>query len=245
MTLACSVIVCAYNEEGYLASCLHSLLAQSRPADEILVVNNASTDRTASIGASIAGVHVVDEPERGLLRARERGRRAARGDVLAYIDADCRAPLGWLQSVERAFDDKYTVAVSGPYRFYDWDMASRLIVRAYDLTLAPVTHTLVQHVFALGAILYGGNFAVRADALRDIGGFDLAIDFHGEDTNLGRRLAAIGRVRLAPSCYVHTSARRYRAMGRGRVASLYVRNFVWEIFRHQPADRTHQDIRSR
>jgi glycosyltransferase involved in cell wall biosynthesis len=244
MTLAYSVIVCAYNEERYLASCLHSLLAQSRPADEIIVVNNASTDRTASIAASIAGVRLVDESEKGLVRARERGRRAARGDVLAYIDADCRAPLGWLESVERAFDDRHTVAVSGPYRFYDWDAASRLAVRAYDLTVAPLTHALVQHVFAVGAVLYGGNFAVRAETLQDIGGFDLTIDFHGEDTNLGRRLAEVGRVRLAPSCYVHTSARRYRAMGRGRVASLYIRNFVSEILRHHPADQTHQDIRS-
>ncbi len=244
MTLAFSVIVCAYNEERYLASCLHSLLAQSRAPDEILVVNNASTDQTASVAASIPGVRVVEEPEKGLVRAREKGRRVARGDVLAYIDADCRAPFGWLESVERAFEDRHTVAVSGSYRFYDWDAASRIAVRAYDLTIAPLTHALVQHVFAFGAVLYGGNFAVRTEALEQIGGFDVTIDFHGEDTNLGRRLAAVGLVRLSSACYVHTSARRYRALGRGRVAALYVRNFVSEIIRHQPADDTHQDIRS-
>jgi GT2 family glycosyltransferase len=96
----------------------------------------------------------------------------------------------------------------------------------------------------LGAILYGGNFAVRREALEQIGGFDTSIEFHGEDTNLGRRLARVGRVRMLPSAFVYTSARRYTAMGRGRVFSLYVRNFCSEIFRHRPADAVHEDVRS-
>jgi cellulose synthase/poly-beta-1,6-N-acetylglucosamine synthase-like glycosyltransferase len=47
VALTISTIVCAYNEARYLAPCLHSLLAQSRRPDELLVVNNASTDDTA------------------------------------------------------------------------------------------------------------------------------------------------------------------------------------------------------
>ncbi len=85
-----TVIVCAYNEAQYLAACLHALLAQTRPADQIIVVDNASSDGTGAVARSIAGVLVVDEPARGLVLARERGRLAARGDILAYIDADCR-----------------------------------------------------------------------------------------------------------------------------------------------------------
>jgi glycosyltransferase involved in cell wall biosynthesis len=56
-----SVIVCAFNEELLLPGCLHSLLQQSFPPLEIIVINNASTDRTAAV-ASIPGVRVVDEP---------------------------------------------------------------------------------------------------------------------------------------------------------------------------------------
>jgi hypothetical protein len=65
-----------------------------------------------------------------------------------------------------------------------------------------------------GAILYGGNFAVRREALDRIGGFDRRIEFHGEDTNLGRRLTPVGRVALCQDCWVWTSARRYSAMGK-------------------------------
>src|SRR5499426_2534486 len=96
-----SAIVCAYNEAVFLPACLHSLFSQSRPPDEVIVVNNASSDRTAHVAAAIPGVRVVDEPSKGLVVARETGRRAATGDILAYVDADCRAPFHWLERVER------------------------------------------------------------------------------------------------------------------------------------------------
>jgi hypothetical protein len=90
---------------------------------------------------------------------------------------------------------------------------------AHDFTLAPATQVLVKCILRIGTIFYGGNFAVRADVAR-IGGFDTTIEFHGEDTNIGRRLYAIGRVGLFHDCYLYTSARRYVAMGKGAVISL-------------------------
>jgi len=239
-----SIIVCAYNEEQLLPGCLRSLLRQSLPPHEIIVVNNASTDRTAAV-ASLAGVRVVDEPRKGLVIARETGRRAATGNVLVYVDADCRAPRDWLEHVARAFDGVHPpAAVTGPYRFYDWDVLGRVLVRIYDYTVAPLTHVLAQDVFGIGAVLYGGNFAVTRAALDAIGGFDTSIEFHGEDTNLARRVSRAGRVRLSQPCWVFTSARRYKTMGRGRVFGLYVRNFCSEIFFHRPSDTTHEDVRT-
>ena len=118
-----------------------------------------------------------------------------------------------------------------------------MLLRGHDLVLAPLTHILVQYMLHIGAILYGGNFAVRSGALARIGGFDTSIEFHGEDTNLARRLSAIGRVRIASACFMYTSARRYRAMGKGAVFGLYIRNFWSEVLRHRPADVEHIDVR--
>jgi GT2 family glycosyltransferase len=115
--------------------------------------------------------------------------------------------------------------------------------RVYDHTLAPLAHVAAQRVLGIGAVLYGGNFAVRRTALDAIGGFDTTIEFHGEDTNLGRRLAAVGAVELVGACYIHTSARRYLALGRGKVFRLYVRNFWWETIHHRPKDLVHEDVR--
>jgi glycosyltransferase involved in cell wall biosynthesis len=220
------------------------LLAQTRPADEIIVINNASTDGTGAVARVIPGVRVIDEPVKGLVVARETARLAATSDILAYVDADCRVPLQWLERVERNFREIAVVAVTGPYRFYDWDLVGRLLIRAYDYVVAPPTHLLVHYGFGIGAVLYGGNFAVRRAALARIGGFDRAVEFHGEDTNLGRRLTPFGTITLARECWVWTSARRYRAMGKWKVFGLYVRNFWSEILRHRPADADHIDVRA-
>jgi glycosyltransferase involved in cell wall biosynthesis len=240
-----SVIVCAHNEARYLPACLHSVLAQSRIPDELLVINNASTDQTSLVASQIPHVRVVDEPRKGLVVARETGRRHASGDLLIYLDADCRAPLTWLERIERRFDrDAALIALSGPYRYYDWDWTGRALNRAYDFTLAPATQLLVKHLLRVGTIFYGGNFAVRKEALERIGGFDTSIEFHGEDTNVGRRLFAIGKVGLFHDCYLYTSARRYVAMGKGAVFRLYVRNFTSELLHHRPKDTVHLDVRT-
>jgi glycosyltransferase involved in cell wall biosynthesis len=245
MALTITAIVCAYNEAGYLPACLYSLRAQTRPADEIIVINNASTDDTGAVARAVPGVRVIDEHVKGLVVARETARRAARGDILVYVDADCRVPIYWLERLERRFErTDGLIGATGPYRFYDWDWLGRTMLRAYDLLIAPPTHALVHHVMGAGAVFYGGNFAVRRDALSRIGGFDRSIEFHGEDTNLGRRLTALGLIAMCPECWIWTSARRYRAMGKSRVFGLYIRNFWSEILRHRPADHQHLDVRS-
>ena len=245
MSFRISVVVCAYNEESVIGACLHSLLAQTRLPDEIVVVNNASCDGTADVAANVPGVRVVDEPHKGLVVARETGSRVTTGDLIAYIDADGRAPLQWIERIERAFADRPgLVGVSGPFRFYDWDLPSRMLIRLYDWTLAPAVHIVIQRVLRTGAVFYGGGFCVRRSALDAIGGFDTSIEFHGEDTNLGRRLTAVGSVALSHACWVYTSARRYHVLGRTAVFRLYVRNFWSELVHHRPKDRRHVDSRS-
>lgn len=239
-----AVIVCAHNEQAVIDTCLRGVLAQRRPADEVVVVDNASTDLTAQVAAMAPGVRVVDEPRKGLVIARDTGARATSADLLVYTDADCRPPRVWLERIEQHFAARPSlVALSGPYRYYDWHLPGRALIRAYDLSVAPITHVFVRHVLRRGAVLYGGNFAVRREALDAIGGFDTSIEFHGEDTNLGRRLAAIGAVALCGDCVVETSARRFRAMGTWAVIRLYVRNFWSEILFHRPADVSHSDVR--
>jgi glycosyltransferase involved in cell wall biosynthesis len=239
-----AAIVCAYNEAAFLSACLHSLLCQTRAPDDVIVVNNASTDATGTIARAMPAVRVVDEPTKSLVVARKTARRSTDADILAYVDADCRAPLQWLERIERRLARRgEAVAVTGPYRFYDWDLQGRALLRAYDYLVAPPTQLLVQRGLRMGAILYGGNFAVRRTALTRIGGFDTSIEFHGEDTNVARRLARQGQVVLAQECWIWTSARRYRVMGKRKVFGLYVRNFWSELLRHRPADRSHLDVR--
>src|SRR5215470_5390371 len=104
MGLTITAIVCAYNESRLLPGCLYSLRAQTRQPDDILVINNASTDDTGAVARAVPGVRVIDEPSKGLVVARETARRASTTDIIAYVDADCRAPITWLERVEARFE---------------------------------------------------------------------------------------------------------------------------------------------
>jgi glycosyltransferase involved in cell wall biosynthesis len=77
------------NGEAYLAEAIESVLGQSRPCDQLIVVDNGSTDRSAEIAAGFgSSVEVVSEPRPGIGAARNAALRAARGDYLAFLDAD-------------------------------------------------------------------------------------------------------------------------------------------------------------
>jgi glycosyltransferase involved in cell wall biosynthesis len=75
--------------EAYLAEAIESVLAQSRPCGQVIVVDNGSSDRSAEIAAGFGPpVEVVSEPRPGIGAARNAARRAARGDYFAFLDAD-------------------------------------------------------------------------------------------------------------------------------------------------------------
>jgi glycosyltransferase involved in cell wall biosynthesis len=84
-----SAVVVAYDEERVIGACLDSLLAQTLPALEILVVDDGSTDRTVEIAAS-RGVPVVCLDHRGPARARNIGAGVAGGRAVVFVDADLR-----------------------------------------------------------------------------------------------------------------------------------------------------------
>lgn len=84
-----SVIIPAYNSGPFLRACLESVLQQTRPALEVIVVNDGSADDTAAVAASYGErIRFVDQPNGGVSRARNRGVDLARGDFFAFLDAD-------------------------------------------------------------------------------------------------------------------------------------------------------------
>lgn len=85
-TISAAVVV--RNGELFLAEALHSIAQQSRPPDEVIVVDGQSTDRTAAIAQSFPGVRYLLQPDLGIANARNLAIRAARGDYIAFLDAD-------------------------------------------------------------------------------------------------------------------------------------------------------------
>lgn len=75
--------------EAYLAEAIESVLAQSRPCDQVIVVDNGSTDRSAEIARGFGpAVEVVSEPRPGIGAARNAAMAVASGDYVAFLDAD-------------------------------------------------------------------------------------------------------------------------------------------------------------
>lgn len=86
--MSVSVLCPVRNGARYLAEALASALAQTLPADEVVVVDDGSSDDSAAIAESFAGVRVVRTGRRGVAAARNTLVAEARGDLVAFLDAD-------------------------------------------------------------------------------------------------------------------------------------------------------------
>lgn len=216
------------------------------PRFEILVVDNASSDGTQRVAkqrialarAAGADLRIVAEAHKGLTRARQCGQREARGEIVAWVDADTEMPAGWLQRVRQHFaSSSDVVCVSGPYCYLDQSHAQRALVQLYWRGLG------IPSYWVTGYMAVGGNFAVRRAAIEKIGGFDESIAFYGEDTNIARRLSEVGKVVFDLKLEMPTSARRFAAEGLWRTAFAYASSFVSEVVLKRPVIERYRDIR--
>ncbi|GLU48257.1 glycosyl transferase [Nocardiopsis ansamitocini] len=196
------MIVPAFNEEAVIGRCLEALLDQVVPADEIVVVDNNSTDRTALIAGGYAdrGVRVVHEPRQGLVPARDRGFDEATGDILGRVDADTLVEPDWVLRLTEAFADPGVSAVTGPSWFYDAPM-HRAGLAAQRLLCHRVNRMLSGH-----PMLWGSNMALTRECWQELRAhacpgpdlfedLDLAIHLH----RLGRRVHYADRLRAPVS----------------------------------------------
>ncbi|EKV01331.1 glycosyl transferase [Leptolyngbya sp. PCC 7375] len=183
--LSISAIICTHNRDQYLAAAIDSLLTQTLPDIEVIVVDNASTDTTAEIvqlRLSDPRLRYVYEPTLGLSTARNTGANAAKGDIVAYLDDDAVASSQWLASLLEVYEKNSKVAIAGgkvtllwppdvvhPPAWLSDDLASGL--GAYDLG------DQVRYIKNPSLTPRGLNYSLRKTFLDAVGGFDV---------NLGR-----------------------------------------------------------
>lgn len=251
-----SIVVPAYNEHDTIEACILAAVRQTRPAHEILVVDNRSTDDTVAIARRLqrrypeAGIRILSQhAEQGLVPTRNLGLDAATGDVLGRIDADTILEPDWVEQVATVFADPTVQAATGPVIYYDMPM-QRLGHRADDALRRGLGRIARDH-----RLLFGSNMALRAAAwhrIRDVACRDEPDEMH-EDIDLSIHLHELGleivyssdivagmsarRIDDAPKDYVSYVLRFERTYQRHGVRSVALRTPMLVFLAAYPALR--------
>lgn len=179
MTPHISAIICTHNRDQYLGAAIDSLLIQDFEAFEVIVVDNASSDRTCKVVEARLRdprLRYIYEPSIGLSIARNTGAKIANGEILAYLDDDAVASPQWLKVLYTAYCQNDKLAIAGGKVTLLWSKGITAPVwlseglagnlGAYDLGEA------IVYVDRPGLTPRGLNYSIRKTFLNQIGGFD-------------------------------------------------------------------------
>jgi cellulose synthase/poly-beta-1,6-N-acetylglucosamine synthase-like glycosyltransferase len=188
-----SVVVPARNEEARIGACLDSLLRQDYPRDayEVIVVDDASTDRTAEVAADF-GVRVLrcgGAPSSSGTAARNVGVACARGEVVAFTDADCVAEPDWLRKLVAPFRDLTVGVCGGDVVGAGGSLVTRYLERSGAFRLESLWRAQPWPIFVTA------NVAYRKTVFQVLGGFDPSLNA-ASDLEMTWRVARDGRFRL-------------------------------------------------
>lgn len=200
-TTLVTVIIPAYNCAGTVAETLDSVLAQNHPATEVVVVNDGSTDDTLQVLRRFGErIRVIDQPNAGPPAARNAGIRAARGEYIAFLDADDVWIQGKLAAQARHLDSHPEVGTV----FTDWyvwnpepdgsfrrrpDVEARHVDDRIDPALSGWLYTKLLFT----SELLTTTVMMRGSVVRTIGDFDLRL-WNGDDYDYWLRASREGQI---------------------------------------------------
>lgn len=211
-----TIVVPAFNEEFSLPASLCALKEQTyKGGYEILVVDNASTDRTAQVAAA-AGCRVVYEAQPGYVYAVRAGFEAAQGEIIACTDADTLVPKTWLEQMAATLLRPGVAGVSGSITFCDGPWWLRFF--------GSIIGRLNWH-------LAGANMAIWKWAYFKSGGFRPSQINMGADVELGFRIKKLGSLVIDRSLCVATSARRFQLNFWGSLVLYYCNDLSLVLFK--------------
>jgi glycosyltransferase involved in cell wall biosynthesis len=206
-----SVVIPAYNAARFLPEAIDSVLQQTHPVHEIIVVDDGSTDNTEHVVAAL-GSHVtyIHQPNGGVSAARNRGIKSASSDIIAFLDADDR----WLPEKTarqlKIFADNPHAGLVATDRT-DIDAHGQILLDSLfkkqglyslfvDLNGHPIPAALSRLV-QVNFIPTSSAMVLKA-ALEKVGDFDTSIRY-GEDLELWARLAAEYDIVCLPDVLIH------------------------------------------
>lgn len=176
----------AYNAERTLERCLESVRSQTTAVDEVFVIDDGSTDRTAEIARAFGASVIRNGSNRGVAYCRNLAMNQARNPLVASVDSDCVLDPRWLEILLPHMDSPTIACVGGALReAYVTSLADRW--RSEHLPQHWGPHPLVNPQF-----LFGCNTLCRREAVLSVGGYDNSLTTNGEDVDISRRMTEAG-----------------------------------------------------
>jgi len=162
-----SLLVPCYNEEKSLDACIQSCLSQTRPFDEIIFINDSSTDKTPKILARYADHIVIRKTLKNTGNksgAQEFGLQFVTGDIMVMTDADTLLDPHFAEEIEKSFQNPNIAAVAGYVKSlpYNW----LTLCRAFDYVICQNIHKLAQDYIHYIYVMPGAACAFRTDVFR-------------------------------------------------------------------------------
>lgn len=228
---AVSVVVPFFSSEQHIEACIESLLGQRNVEGsyEIILINNRSTDASASIAKRYSSITLLEEDKPGAYAARNTGIRRARAPLVAFTDADCAADPDWLRSIQDRMRDEAIAVLVGHLRYPDNASPTLALIGAYENAKAAY---VIGRCDAAYHFAYSNNMAVRASVFEELGPFKEWK--RAADSELVQRLAQLRpdlRLAYCPSMRV-THLEFVRGRLRAKRLRLYARtNSKIETFR--------------
>jgi len=186
MKTSISLYIPCYNVADYIAQVIEGVLRQSLAPDEILIIDDGSTDRTCEIGSHYPVTIVRHDQNRGLAAARNTGLRAARNEYVAFLDADCVPASNWLEILAEAFSEPNVSLTSG--RLIEKNSTS--YADRWRTVHMPQEWGGVRRTNP--KFMFGNNGLARRSLLLDAGGYDERMRTNGEDVDMSQRLRERG-----------------------------------------------------
>jgi glycosyltransferase involved in cell wall biosynthesis len=228
-----AVTVGVYNEERRVGGLLDALLHQTRPPDEVVIVDDGSTDRTRALAEEgarkDARFRILGQENRGPAAARNRAWRSASADVCVFTDGDCVPEPNWIEELLKPLLDPTVGAAGGTYKTIN---TGSLLARFIGWEIAWRYRNVTGQIQVHGTY----NLAVRRSVLEQVGGLDESYPkASGEDWDMTYKISKAHRIIYVPTAIAgHYHPERFWWYMRNQARRAYDRI---KVYRNHPERR--------
>lgn len=227
-----SVIIPAYNAEATILEAVNSVLAQTYPNFELIIINDGSSDRTVDLLQNISDprIKIFNYENGGISQARNRGISQARGDYITYLDADDYWTSDKLELQVLALQHNLQAALAYSWVYFKYETEAN----SYADTSVTYTGNVYGNLLLKNFLHSGSNALIRKKTLDEIGIFDPQLKVV-EDWDLYLRIAAKYEFVLVPKIQIIYRQSTTSVTGNIQLMEYYLKLVIDRAYKTAPA----------